>query len=180
MDGNGFSYSTEVGCPGLSVAREVDPILRLVPTDANENTELLDPTTPQFTNEAQTELSPAYSNVDPIPDGDTFFEQTPYLGAFGDSNNWLASWSLLSESGQLGDLSPQPDDSSDGDSDDNENLVVGLAVGLTVFVVILIGVAVYSYFRIKKYKTQYEKLQLSYDHEADAEYGGGEGKAGEI
>eukprot|EP00968_Pinguiococcus_pyrenoidosus_P012234 scaffold1064_cov301-Pinguiococcus_pyrenoidosus.AAC.1 len=177
MDGNGFSYSTEVGCPGLGIAREVDPILRLVPTDANENTELLDPTTPQFTNEAQTELSPAYSNVDPIPDGDTFFEQTPYSGAFGTDNMWLAGWSFITESGQLTDITVRDDSDGGGSSsDDNDDLVVGLAVGLTLFFVILICVAVYSYFRINKYKSQYENLQLSYDKDVDAEYG--EGKQG--
>ena len=38
--------------------------------------------------------SAAYSNVDPVPNGDTFFSATTYKGAFG-SVNWLNGWSLF-------------------------------------------------------------------------------------
>jgi hypothetical protein len=38
--------------------------------------------------------SAAYSNVDPVPNGDAFFSTTTYKGAFG-SVNWLDGWSLF-------------------------------------------------------------------------------------
>jgi hypothetical protein len=38
--------------------------------------------------------SAAYSNVDPVPNGDAFFSATTYKGAFG-SVNWLDGWSLF-------------------------------------------------------------------------------------
>jgi len=38
--------------------------------------------------------SAAYSNVDPVPNGDSFFSTTTYKGAFG-SVNWLDGWSLF-------------------------------------------------------------------------------------
>ncbi|KOO35225.1 lipoprotein, partial [Chrysochromulina tobinii] len=36
----------------------------------------------------------AYSNVDPVPNGDAFFDPTTYKGAFG-SDNWLDGWSFF-------------------------------------------------------------------------------------
>jgi hypothetical protein len=38
--------------------------------------------------------SAAYSNVDPVPNGDSFFDATTYKGAFG-SVNWLDGWSFF-------------------------------------------------------------------------------------
>ncbi|KOO52977.1 lipoprotein, partial [Chrysochromulina tobinii] len=38
--------------------------------------------------------SAAYSNVDPVPNGDAFFSATTYKGAFG-SVNWLDGWSFF-------------------------------------------------------------------------------------
>ncbi|KOO36616.1 lipoprotein, partial [Chrysochromulina tobinii] len=38
--------------------------------------------------------SAAYSNVDPVPNGDAFFDPTTYKGAFG-SVNWLDGWSFF-------------------------------------------------------------------------------------
>ncbi|KOO53386.1 lipoprotein, partial [Chrysochromulina tobinii] len=38
--------------------------------------------------------SAAYSNVDPVPNGDVFFSATTYKGAFG-SVNWLDGWSFF-------------------------------------------------------------------------------------
>ena len=44
---------------------------------------------------------PAYSNVDSIPNGDSWFTTTTYKGAFG-SDNWLSGWSFLDVAGQRG------------------------------------------------------------------------------
>jgi hypothetical protein len=38
--------------------------------------------------------SAAYSNVDPVPNGDAFFDATTYKGAFGNVN-WLDGWSFF-------------------------------------------------------------------------------------
>ena len=38
--------------------------------------------------------SAAYSNVDPVPNGDSFFSPTTYKGAFGNVN-WLDGWSFF-------------------------------------------------------------------------------------
>eukprot|EP00968_Pinguiococcus_pyrenoidosus_P027933 scaffold7567_cov515-Pinguiococcus_pyrenoidosus.AAC.1 len=79
MDGRGSTYSIEVGCEGLSQARDVDPGLRLMPTDAGEDTAFFDPTTPPSTGTGV--ATPAFSVVDQVPDDD-FFEQRDYMGAF--------------------------------------------------------------------------------------------------
>ena len=46
----------------------------------------------------------AYSNVDPVPNGDAFFSATTYKGAFG-SVNWLDGWSLFNQPNRPGFVS---------------------------------------------------------------------------
>ena len=66
MSGRGWSYSLKGGCEGVTSAINTDPALRLMPTDADEDTTSFDPTTPKFANVAETELSAAYTSVDTL------------------------------------------------------------------------------------------------------------------
>ncbi|KOO35630.1 lipoprotein, partial [Chrysochromulina tobinii] len=62
----------------------------------------------------------AYSNVDPVPNGDVFFSATTYKGAFG-SVNWLDGWSffnLPNRPGFVSSTSTCPSAADPGDSDD--------------------------------------------------------------
>ncbi|RLJ09446.1 MAG: hypothetical protein DRP15_03760, partial [Candidatus Aenigmatarchaeota archaeon] len=73
-------------------AREIDPVLRSL-EGRESDTGIIDPR-PQAG-------SPAFQNVDELPD-DGFFEQTDFIGAFGEEL-WLKGWSWLDEAGRLPD-----------------------------------------------------------------------------
>ncbi|KOO35534.1 putative lipoprotein, partial [Chrysochromulina tobinii] len=62
--------------------------------------------------------SAAYSNVDPVPNGDAFFSPTTYKGAFG-SVNWLDGWSFFNLPNRPGFVSSTFTCPSAADRDDS-------------------------------------------------------------
>ena len=75
----------------------VSPCTGTAPAFVNTNPLLFGDT---FTETSTSPIDPracgpaAYSNVDPVPNGDSFFSPTTYKGAFG-SVNWLDGWSFF-------------------------------------------------------------------------------------
>jgi uncharacterized membrane protein len=67
--------------------------------------------------------SPALANDrQSYPDGDDFFREVDYLGAFGGDNLWLSGWSYLSQSGVLTQQGENEVMVSDGDVESGEDV----------------------------------------------------------
>ncbi len=90
FDKKGYTSSSNVVTSGCSwsttpTLRNVDPLFRMTPVDADENLKMVDPR-PETT-------GPAYSDIDDVS-FDTFFTKTNYKGAFG-TDLWLSGLSIL-------------------------------------------------------------------------------------
>lgn len=104
-------------------------------------------------------MSPAYSDVDAVPDDD-FFESVDFKGAFGNERLWISEWSWLSAQYKLTAETPIIDvtefvnvtevNSETSDAlDDGE--IAGLVVGVFFALVIAAVLAgVFCYQRGKK------------------------------
>jgi len=111
IEGPGDAFSLSMGCEGLSESINVDPPLRIMPSTADFLSNI-NPTTPKYLTPSEEFVSPAFSNVDTVPD-DGFFDQVDFKGAFGDygactggedgcnTGIWLQSFSWLGENGGL-------------------------------------------------------------------------------
>merc|ERR550514_1332085 len=71
--GPGGSFLLEQGCEGVKTVTQANPALRIMPTDADEFSDVVDP--------RLSAASPAYQDVDAAP-GDGFFDAVGYKGAF--------------------------------------------------------------------------------------------------
>uniref|UniRef100_A0A7R9YE84 Uncharacterized protein n=1 Tax=Pinguiococcus pyrenoidosus TaxID=172671 RepID=A0A7R9YE84_9STRA len=156
INGLGQAIQTDIGCEGLSEAREVNPFLRLMPRDASETSALFDPTTGEFIDKDETLRSPSFTNVDEAP-ADAFFDRARYHGAFGSDDLWIAGWSLLASTGQISaqTASSSSDDGNDGFTGD---VVVGVAIALGVLAALIIGVIVYFMLIARSYQSEYDKM----------------------
>ena len=86
------------GSFGSQVAQQLDSLNQMASQmpiqDRQRNQQgILTTLDPRGANEALTS-----STADPASEG--FFESVPYVGAFGESNNWALSWTFLGEGGQ--------------------------------------------------------------------------------
>jgi len=158
VSGPGRSFELGAGCDGPTVLTERDPTLRVMPTDADWNSPVVDPTVFAFLDAANTIPSAAFTGVDDVPAEDTFFTAVTYKGAFGSNEvSWLEPWSWLAASGRLADASDAGRTSSS--SSDNDSGVSESTLWIIIVVLLLVFlVAVFFGYQSYGYKNKYEKL----------------------
>eukprot|EP00041_Stephanoeca_diplocostata_P008536 m.126451 g.126451 ORF g.126451 m.126451 type:complete len:905 (-) comp17371_c0_seq10:59-2773(-) len=144
INGPGLFYYQSPGCRGLTQARNENPPLRLMPGTA-DNTSVVNPGPFRYLTETELFPSPAYSNVDAVPQDD-FFDAVTYKGAFatGDDNLWIRRWSWLAANNQLSSESHFQQVVVDNSKSLSKGAIAGIVISV-LFLVVVIAFVVYKY-----------------------------------
>merc|ERR1719473_1013495 len=143
--GPGGSFLLEQGCEGVKTVTQANPALRIMPTDADEFSDVVDP--------RLSEASPAYQDVDAAP-GDGFFDAVGYKGAFDGADLWLTGWSWLAENDVL-----YADQGGAGAGESDDAIVDSAGFAGIMAAVGLLGVGfLFALGMCIRYKRKYEQL----------------------